>query len=368
MTARQRSGHVYRRRTTDGGWSSWYAVVDTDPHDDGRRRQVTRSFTTRAEAYAWLASQPIGGKAGVTLGGWLQQWLDGQEHLRPSTRASYRGHIDKHLTPLLGGMPVAMLTAENVRGLHAALRQQGVSAATTRRIHATLSSALSAAVREGVIPGNPAALVTLPRGNAYRADVWDAGEAARFLHTVRGDALYPLWRLALLTGMRRGELLGLTWDDVDLTTGTLTVRQTRVAVAGQVVTGPPKSRRGVRAIAVDPATVAVLNAYRVRGPRTGVVFHDGNGRPLRPGDVSRRFADLVERAGLPRIRLHDLRHTSASLGLAAGEPLKALSARLGHSSITVTADTYLAVPDALARASASALARTLDDPGAKGAA
>ena len=169
--------------------------------------------------------------------------------------------------------------------------------------------------------------------------------------------------------MRRGELLGLRWRDIDLDAGTLTVRTTRTLVGDQVVEGPPKSARSRRVLPLDPRTVEVLGRHwkqQTRQALDGVwgpveyVFTDPSGQPLHPAWVSRRFAEIVDRLGLPPIRFHDLRHTSASLGLAAGESLKAVSARLGHSSIVVTADTYLTPPDTLARAATCWLAGELD--------
>ncbi len=155
---------------------------------------------------------------------------------------------------------------------------------------------------------------------------------------------------------------------MDASAGTLTVHATRVAVGAQVVEGPPKSARGRRVLPLDATTLGVLSQHRYAQidqlqntwSLARHVFTDENGQPLQPGWVSRRFAELVEQIGLPPIRFHDLRHTSATLGLAAGESLKEVSQRLGHSSIVVTADTYLTPPDTLARASTDRLAGVLD--------
>jgi integrase len=175
--------------------------------------------------------------------------------------------------------------------------------------------------------------------------------------------------MALVLGMRRGELAGLRWDDLDLHAGTVTVTTTRVAVGASVVEGPPKSARSRRMLPLDPHTVGMLRRHQARqahharqenlGP-VSHVFTGEDGQPLTPAWISRRFTELTRQIGLPVIRFHDLRHASATLGLTAGESLKEVSARLGHSSIMVTADTYLAPPDSLARASTQRLAGVLD--------
>ena len=367
---RARRGHVYRRRTKGGDWSAWHAVIDLDRGPDGQRRQTTRSFPTRAEAYAWLADMNQQQSAdGPTLRQWLTGWQDRLAHLRDSTAVSYRGHIGNYLIPLLGDIRLSELGVGEVEALHEMLAAAGISTVLARRIHATLSSALADAERGELIPANPCSKVRLPRGDRFEPAVWSSAQAAHFLVVTAGDDLAGLWRLALLLGMRRGELLGLRWRDIDLVAGTLTVRTTRTLVGDQVVEGPPKSARARRVLPLDPRTVEVLGRHwkqqthqaleGVWGP-VEYVFTGTDGQPLHPAWVSRRFAEIVDRLGLPTIRFHDLRHTSASLGLAAGESLKAVSARLGHSSIVVTADTYLTPPDTLARAATCWLAGELD--------
>jgi integrase len=365
-----RRGHVYRRKTKSGGWSRWYAVIDAEKESDGKRRQVTRAFDTRAQAYAWLAEQQHAARVGgPTVAIWLRDWLASRADLRASTLATYLGHIDNYLAPLLGGQLLRSLSSEDVTALHQQLAAAGVSTVTARRIHATLSSALSAAVEQGVIAVNPAQRIRLPKSGRYQAVVWTAEQASRFLAATSRDPHACLWRMALVLGMRRGELAGLRWDDLDLHAGTVTVTTTRVAVGASVVEGPPKSARSRRMLPLDPHTVGMLRRHQARqahharqenlGP-VSHVFTGEDGQPLTPAWISRRFTELTRQIGLPVIRFHDLRHASATLGLTAGESLKEVSARLGHSSIMVTADTYLAPPDSLARASTQRLAGVLD--------
>lgn len=179
---------------------------------------------------------------------------------------------------------------------------------------------------------------------------------------MRGDPLEGLWRLAMLGGLRRGELLGMRWGDVDLDAATVTVDTTRLRLGGDIVEDGPKTVASYRTVHIDPGTVGVMR--RALGRSTGGpqrhVFTDRDWRPLDPAAVTRRFHELRERMGLPRIRLHDLRHTSATLGLASGESLKEVSARLGHAALSVTADLYTEVTPDLARRSAHRLAARLD--------
>lgn len=194
--------------------------------------------------------------------------------------------------------------------------------------------------------------------------MWTAEQLGTFLDAYAGDRMFALWRLAANTGMRRGELVGLRWDGVDLDGGLVTVNRQRVKVGSDVQVGRPKTSRSRRAIDVDPETVAVLRDHRRRqledrmawGPGwtdTGLVFTRENGQPLHPDVVSQRFVRLVEDTGLPRITLHGLRHTHGTLMLAAGVALHVVSRRLGHASEAFTAQVYAHVlPQQQAQAAA----------------
>lgn len=318
MRTRTRRGHVYRRRTTDGSWGRWHAVIDVAGRGQPRR-QLTRSFSTQSQAYAWLHDQAAQQSASVSVAQYLTQWLSEQSHLAPSTRATCRGHIGKHLVPVLGHRELAALTTQDVRDLHATLASQGVSPGLSHRVHATLSSALTDAVHAGLLGRNPAVGVKLPRRDPYVAASWRLPQLRLFLRTADGDDLAALWRLAVITGLRRGELLGLRWRDLHLDEGVIRVRMTRTAVAGHVIEGPPKTTRSRRAVAVDDATVRMLRHQRVLAGEEALaagrtvdgdawVFTTSDGQPVTPELVSTRFRELVVEARLPVIRFHDLRH------------------------------------------------------------
>lgn len=358
-------GHIYRRRRVDGSWSSWYAVIDQPRDSDGRRRQRTTSHRTRREAQAWLAStasaRADGQGSALTVGEYLESWLAGKNGLRASTRLSYRGHLHTYLIPQLGQHRLAALRVEDVQRAYARLShpsgQGAVSTATLHRVHATLMSALNTAVRRGLLERNPAATVELPPVPRATVRTWTAAEAARFVEASRTDRWGLLYRFMLVTGMRRGEAVALRWADLDMEEGLVQVHRQLVAVGPDVLEGPPKSEAGRRTLVLDDRTLTELKLHALTdpattsaGPEDHVFARDG--QALSPGFVSRHFDRLIASAGLPRIRLHDLRHTSASLGLAAGESLVEVSRRLGHSSIGVTADVYTHVDPDVARESA----------------
>lgn len=309
----------------------------------------------------------------VTVGDYLHQWLGGKQSLRPSTLSSYDTHVRCYLTPTLGSIELRALRPAHIEQMHRGLltaNESGrqLSVASVQRIHATLRSALNTAVRRGLIPRNPASTVELPRVLRARVETWSAAELQRFLQLIKDDRLHLLYLLLGLSGMRRGEALALRWTDLDLDAGLLRIERSLVPVDGELVIGPPKSRSGRRVVALDEEIARRLHWHRCRQRlellgATGeirlpeLVFTTVSGEPLSPTYVSRHFDRLVAKHGLTRIRLHDLRHTSASIGLASGESLVEVSRRLGHSTITITADTYSHVSPVVAKESAERLAR-----------
>jgi integrase len=379
-------------RLRERGHGSWYLAIELSAAPDGQRSRVRLGgYATRAAAQAALGRLATpGGQgrrsvAGWTVGQWLVAWLAGRQSLRPSARRSYQHHLDTYLLPCIGTIPLVMLTAADLRAMFTAIGRQRpatsapLSAATLARIRATLRAALNAAIREGLISANPAKLVelppparphpvvwTVPREAAWRESgvrpavaVWTAEQTARFLAAIRDEPLYPCYHLMAVSGLRRGEAAGLRWCDIDFTAATLTVsRQLQENGRGLVVL-PPKSIASNRVLALDPWTVQVLAAHRYRqlsAPGDGYVFARPGGRPYTPGYLTRTFIRLIRRAGLPPIRLHDLRHGVATLALAGGADLKAIQDMLGHASIILTADTYTSVLPDLARTTAKAVA------------
>jgi integrase len=279
--------------------------------------------------------------------------------VKPSTYLSYQMHVERHINPALGSIPLQQLSGAHLNAFYANLLGQGendgkrkLSPATVRRIHATLHKALADAVRWNKLSRNPAQAADPPRskaGGSPEMKTWTAKELRSFLESARATRLYPLWLTLASTGLRRGEALGLRWEDVDVENSRLSIRQNRVSVGHEVIIGKPKTGHG-RNVSLDPGTLATLKALRTQQKKerlswpgyvtSGYVFLRENGEPYHPNLISHAFEAAVKSSQQPRIRLHDLRHTHATLALSAGVHPKVVSERLGHASVMITLDTY----------------------------
>ncbi len=307
-----------------------------------------------------------------TVKRWLGFWLsDIDGRLRPSTVVNYRSVVNGYLNGYLGGHRLNKLRTADVQRAFDRMSRRTVrggrlvSPASLHRFRAVLRSALSAAQRKGMIGHNPAWRIRLPAGaralpvvwtedrvRAWqesgirpRVAVWDLPHLARFLEAVHQDPLFPLLWVAALRGPRRGELVGLRWEDIDLAGGVLRIREKVYDLGGREVFGPPKSPAGVRDLHLDEFTVRLLSellaAQRRRFGRvdgTDRVFRHAGGRPVRADWLTRWFRRRVDALGLPPVRLHDLRHAAAGLAGAAGVDLKVIQHDLGHSSAVTTAE------------------------------
>ncbi len=295
----------------------------------------------------------------LTLRDYLtKEWLPAIEHtIRPTTCRSYVAHVECHILPALGSVQPQKLCPAQINALYAKLGRsgkrngQGLTALSVRHVHAVLHRALKDAVRWGRLARNPVDLADPPRAAArgHELRTWSAEQLAAFLDSHHDDRLYALWHTLAMTGLRRGEALGLRWQDVDLEAGRLSVRRALVPSGREVVVSEPKTARGRRVVALDPGTVAVLKGQAARQlqeqqdagwTETGLVFTNEDGAALHPEVVSRFFRGAVKETMMPDIRLHDLRHTHATLALRAGIHPKVVSERLGHATVSITLDTY----------------------------
>jgi integrase len=239
---------------------------------------------------------------------------------------------------------------------------------TIRNTHTVLRKALADAERLELVIRNAAAAARPPAVDHIDRVTWSSEELGEFLESVRDDRLYPVFVVLATTGMRRGEVLGLRWRDVDFDAGDLAIANTRTPVKSEIVTGPPKTARSRRQVFLDEWTLDVLRAQRrsqaadrlAAGPAWNAdedyVFTDEVGVPVNPNSVSKRFDTIVRKSDLPRIRLHDLRHTYATVALKAGVHPKIVSERLGHATVGITLDLYSHVTPSIARDAADVVA------------
>lgn len=326
----------------------------------GRRRYISESgHRTADDAKEALADAQRGLRRGTVdftrtrVGDYLRAWLDQQEdQLKPSTHGNYSRYLKTDVIPALGSKLLKDLQRADVAALVRGLQDDGRGATTVRRIHAVLSSALADAVQDGLLHENVAKGARLPRVDRQRVEVWTPAQAGKFLEAVAEHRLGALFELAILTGMRRGELVGLRWSDVDLLARTITVRTQLVLTSSGVVEGTVKTDAGQgRRVPLSERAVSVLMGWRLRQEadaeewadayqETGRVFTWEDGRDYRPDYVSKLFRTLTEGKELPPMHFHSLRHLHASLMLASGQDLTVVAKTMGHSTSQITRDLY----------------------------
>ncbi|MGX4711109.1 tyrosine-type recombinase/integrase [Rhodococcus ruber] len=377
-----------RRQPGDGGVSEYatgngprWSIRYNAPHPDGHgtRRIQKRGFTTKKAAKDELRGILQNIAKGTytpptkhTVGTWLDHWIE-TKRLRPGTLASYRRTINLHVKPHIGDIKLQDLTPTRLDRLYRKLEttgsrrganagETGLSPRSVRYVHTIISSALKAAIQDGLLHTNPADRANPPSaGEAKPAEMtaWTPEQARHFLTWAREHRdLWEQWHVLLHTGMRRGELVGLRWGDIDLDAGTASIKRSIgvLIVNGKRTPniGPTKTGKA-RVIDLDASTVDVLRAWRKKRGTLGMqlvrqdayVFGDLAGKHSDPDTLSDRFRRHLESAqaamgedAVPTIRVHDLRHTHASGLLRAGIPAKVVSERLGHSDVTTTLRVY----------------------------
>ncbi len=336
----------------------WRLRVDVGVKPNGRRDQRCSTHPTRKAAQQELARTRhqvaegrYVGRSRTTVAQYLTEWTAGRRDLRPNTVAMYH-NVLLHVTEAYGSKALQQLTKADLDRLVEAMLTSGrrnghkgtpLSAATVVRMLVVLGKALDDAVRAGHLPRNAARLVQKPRRTAPTTRRWTEQEADAFLRAAERDRLYACWRLSMI-GLRRGELLGLRWCDLDLNGRELHVQQARVALNdGTTIICPPKTVRSRRSLPIDLATVAALRALRAcqaterlaaggaYDGSSGLIGLDEIGHPIRPERYSDAFTRLAKRAGLPQIRLHDARHSALSIMVERGVPISTVAAWAGHA-------------------------------------
>jgi integrase len=296
-----------------------------------------------------------------TVGQFLDRWLSDcvATSTRPRTLDSYTDAVRLHLTPTLGKVALAKLSPQHVQGMIKEKLACGFSPRSVQYMHSVLSRALNRALKWDLVPRNVCTLVPAPRAPLHQVEPLSPDDSRRLLDAVKGTDDEALYSVAMALGLRKGEALGLRWQDVDLDARTLTVRHQLQTVRGKKLT-EPKSERSRRTLPLPEFSVKALRSHRgrqrqarlVAGSRwreTGHVFTTSIGTPMDTSRVSKRFRKALKRAGLPHKRFHDLRHTAASLLLAQGVQPRVVMETLGHSQISVTMNTYTHVMPVLLR-------------------
>ena len=377
-TERTRLGPGERHCPRCGGTeASWGFVVDIgpDPVTGKRRRRRGGGFATRREAEAALREVLTKRDRGqlvptttLTVRAFLvDQWLPAMRlSIGPTTLEGYRGNIERYIVPRVGDLPLRTLTPLVINQLYADVRETGrtrgtgsLALKTVREVHVTLHRALEDAVRWDYLETNPSDRASAPSATAARNErrrrirTWTAQEVNTFAAFIEGHELHELWALAASTGLRRSELLGLRWVDLDLGRRLLSVRRVLVLVGGQPqFKDAPKSAHGFRTISLPPKVTELLvelRAWQAQQPRLrsipleeALVFCRPDGAQWHPDHVTSTLRELMIASGLPRIRpMQDLRHTHATLLIGeGGVNVKIVQERLGHHSHSFTADTY----------------------------
>ena len=357
-------GSIYKR--SDGRWCATVSV------DGGRRKSFygrRREDVALRLATALKARQdglPVVGEQ-ETLEHYLTKWLEGVgPSLRYKTSERYGQVVRLHVLRILGRIRLGRLGPEHLQRLYAQCLKAGLAPGTVRQIHAVIHHALRDALRWGMVARNVATLVSPPRQQRREIQALSAEQVRLLLEAAQGDPLEALYVLAVTTGMRRGEVMALRWQDVDLERATVQVRGSLQPTRDGPRIVEPKTAQSRRQVALTQRAVDAIRQHRVRQAeerlRAGpgwedhdLVFPCGTGRPLNPTSLRRSFMPLVRRAGLPPIRFHDLRHTAATLMLVQGVHPKVASEMLGHSNIAMTLDLYSHVTPTMQRQAAEAL-------------
>lgn len=385
-------GHVRRRGTT------WSVVVELsrDPETQRRRQKWHSGYKTRKDAERALTeivSRLDQGTYVVPTKMTLREFVETEflpairPEIRPATFHSYERNLRLHVLPTLGDRKLTDVDAASLSALYGRLllngrRDQKAGSGLSQRSVAYVATIISKVYRQAVewdrIARNPAERARPPKASANESQrstmvTWTGAEVARFLAACEKvqDRHYPAWLMLATTGMRRGELLGLRWSDVDLETGGASIRQTVIVVVVDghhtVQFGTPKTERGRRLIALDSHTVTALRAWRrvqakerlQLGPLYAdhdLVFAAPDGAPLHPERFSRTFALRVTKHGMRPLRLHDLRHTHATLALQQGVHPRVVQERLGHANVGITLGTYSHVNPAMDASAAETIA------------
>ena len=379
MVKKRANGEGSIRKRKDGRWEGRY----TAGHDLETGKPIYKNVLGRTQAEvkeklktAIQETQSLDfSKTGqYTVGQWMDVWYENYAKIkvRPSSHQTYKGYIENHIKPNIGDIPLEKLTTLDLQRLYKALlangrvdrleskgQPKGLSPKTVRNIHQILSSALKLAQEQRIILTNPAEGCALPKVEHREMKTLPVEQLQSFLREAKDSGVFELYYLELATGLRRGELLGLKWEDIDLEHGDLRVRRQIARINGKVVEAPLKTKNAYRTLPLAEDTISILNEQKKKVGSSPWVFPSATGGPISPDSVLHMLHRVLKRAGLPKVRSHDLRHTFATLALQNGVDIKTVSGMLGHFSAGFTLDTYAHVTTSAQKAAANTMGKLL---------
>ena len=378
MAKRRANGEGSIRKRKDGRWEGRYTVG----HDPVSGKQIIKNVLGKSQAevkeklkQALIECEQVDyTKTGqYTVGTWLDTWYENvaQIKVRASSHQTYKGYIENHIKPYIGNIPLEKLTTMDLQKLYRKLltkgrvdrveskkQPAGLSAKTVRNINQVISSAMDLAVTQKIIFENPTKACELPKVEHKEMQTIPLEQLEAFFKEAKETGVYEMYYIALSTGLRRGELLGLQWQDIDWKNGVIRIRRQVARVDGQIVEAPLKTKNSYRAVTISQQAIRVLKMQK-RNTCDEYVFPSPNGGPISPDSVNNMLKRVLGRAGIPKIRFHDLRHTFATIALQSGVDIKTVSSMLGHFSAGFTLDTYAHVTTAAQKEAAETMGNIL---------
>mgnify|MGYP000208429920 CR=1 FL=1 len=376
MARKRKAGDGTVRQRKDGRWEG-RIVIGYDDNGYPKTKNVLAKTKKECVEKLQKLKEECGGlkpervQPEMAFGDWLTYWYENHSKpkIRPTTQETYESRIRLHIIPEIGDIPLNKLTQNDLQQFYGRLKKsgrkrftdkygEGLSDRMVRMCHATCRSALEKAVQDGLIRVNPAIGCKLPPKKAKEMQVLDREELQKFLIQAQADGYYELFLLDLCTGLRRGELIALQWEDLNFETGVLTVNKQAYTVNGELQIIPPKTKASVRKLVLPPAVLAVLREYRKKVDSRWMFPSPVKAdRPITPGVARRRLQTILERADCKRVRFHDLRHTFATASLEHGMDIKTLSTIIGHVSTATTLNVYAHVTDEMRKTAAAKIDR-----------
>lgn len=379
MAKRRANGEGSIRKRSDGRWEGRY-TAGRNP-ETGKVIYKNVLGKTQAEVKAKLkvaieesANLDMLKAEQYTTGQWMDVWFENcaKIKVRPSSHQTYRGYIDNHIKPNIGDVPLDKLSSLHLQKLYKKLlaggrveqveskgQPKGLSAKTVRNINQVISSAMDFAKDQKFISSNPTDSCALPKLEHKEMKTLPVEQLTSFLREAKESGVFELYYIELATGLRRGELLGLKWEDIDLAQGSLRVQRQIARINGEVIEAPLKTKNAYRTLPLSTDAVDVLREQRKKSGSSPYVFPSPTGGPISPDSVLHMLHRVLKRAGLSKVRFHDLRHTFATLALQNGVDIKTVSGMLGHYSAGFTLDTYTHVTTSAKKEAANTMGSIL---------